>query len=86
MELLPGLVWLSVITNTFLFGFTTEQMATVFPDWFDHVEGNLGGLTGDDTFTLVVVLVVLVVLVVVVVVAAVLVVVAAVLVVVAAVL
>jgi hypothetical protein len=47
MELLTMLVWLSVITNTFLFGFTTEQMATVFPEWFDHVESlELGGMTG----------------------------------------
>ncbi|RHY23676.1 hypothetical protein DYB32_009094 [Aphanomyces invadans] len=43
--ILTGLVWLSVITNVFLFGFTTEQMMIWFPSYFDtkHVDDAIFG-------------------------------------------
>ncbi|CAK4703945.1 unnamed protein product [Aphanomyces euteiches] len=36
-SILTGLVWLSVLTNVFLFGFTTEQMTMWFPSYFKSV-------------------------------------------------
>ncbi|OQR84515.1 anoctamin-8-like [Achlya hypogyna] len=35
--ILTGLVWLSVVTNVFLFGFTTDQLAHVRPAWFTTI-------------------------------------------------
>ncbi|EQC29532.1 hypothetical protein SDRG_12781 [Saprolegnia diclina VS20] len=36
-SILGGLVWLSVLTNVFLFGFTTDQLSLFCPSWFQTI-------------------------------------------------
>ncbi|KDO28981.1 hypothetical protein SPRG_20084 [Saprolegnia parasitica CBS 223.65] len=36
-SILRGLVWLSVLTNVFLFGFTTDQLSLFCPSWFQTI-------------------------------------------------
>ncbi|ETO22183.1 hypothetical protein RFI_15014 [Reticulomyxa filosa] len=34
--ILNFMAWVGILTNTFLFAFTTEQMEEWFPDWYQH--------------------------------------------------
>ncbi|OQR97514.1 anthranilate synthase component I [Thraustotheca clavata] len=37
-SILTALVWLSVVTNVFLFGFTTDQLSQFYPSWYTTVQ------------------------------------------------